>query len=155
MKYTKDHLNQAVEKNIFTREQVEQFIELIDAAPDNATPLQKILYYGGSLIIISALTWLLGASWASFGSEGLVLISGTYFVVFLLAGFVIFHKKSLKLLGSLLLCVAIAVTPLLVFSVLVLTGYWTDEYDYSDFYIWVRGKWIVMELITIAVALII
>jgi hypothetical protein len=153
MKYTDDQLNEAVQNAIFSNEQVSQFREWVKNNHNQVTKLQKVLYYGGGLLIISAMTWLMKTSWDSFGAGGMTAISALYWVLFLLAGYYVFFKKSMEVAGGLLFSVSIAVTPLFVFSLLRLYDFWPQEWSYNDYYVWVKGKWIILEISAIAVAL--
>jgi hypothetical protein len=56
------------------------------------------------------------------------------------------------LLG-LLFSVSIAVTPLFVFSLLRIFDFWPKTWEYNDYYVWVKGKWIILEISAIAAAL--
>lgn len=152
MKYTDKDLDLAVKNNIFTLEQKETFVTFIKEQNSESNPLQKFLFYTGALIIISGMTWLLGTCWADMDYAALLAISTVYFVVFTLAGVGVTRKLNIALGGNLLFCIAITVVPMIVYSILNLTGVWSGD-KYGDFYIWVRGKWIVLELSTIAVAL--
>ena len=153
MKYTDEQLNDAAKNNIFTEEQIKQFREYIKNANNQITKLQKVLYYGGGLLIISAMTWLMKSSWDSFGPIGITVISAAYFIVFLVAGYFVFFKKKLEVAGGLLLSIPIAVTPLFVFSLLKVFDFWPDYWDYNDYYMWVKGKWIILEISAILVAI--
>jgi hypothetical protein len=153
MKYTDDQLDEAVKNAIFSDEQVNQFREWVRSNASQITKLQKVLYYGGGLLIISAMTWLMKTSWDGFGSHGIAAISALYFVLFLLAGYFVFFKKNMEVAGGLLFSVSIAVTPLLVFSLLRIYDFWPKQWSYDDYYVWVKGKWIVLEISAILVAL--
>ncbi|MCL2295121.1 MAG: hypothetical protein FWC36_09705 [Spirochaetes bacterium] len=152
MKYTDEQLNNAVENNIFTSEQVRQFREYIRACSNQNTKLEKVLYYGGALLIISAMTWLMRTSWDVFGPIGISFISAMYIFAFLAAGNYVFFKKKLEVAGGLLFSVPIAVTPLFVFSVLQIFGFWPQGWAYDDYYVWARGKWVILELSVLLVA---
>jgi hypothetical protein len=153
MKYTDEQLNEAVKNNIFTNEQIDKFREYVQNNNNQITKFQKILYYGGGLLIISAMTWLMGTSWSKFGNIGITAISASYIIVFLIAGYYIFYKKGLEVAGGLLFSVSIAVTPLFVFSLLRVFDFWPQAWDYNDYYMWIKGKWIILEISAILVAL--
>ena len=155
MKYTDENLDEAIKNAIFTVEQVEQFRRHVQRSDKQVTKFQKVLYYTGALLIISAMTWLMVNSWDNFGAIGVSIISAVYFVLFLLAGYFVLFKKKMEIAGGLLFTVPIAVTPLFVFSVLEMLGIWQEWGHFNDFFVWVRGRWIVIELSTIFVALII
>ena len=152
MKYTEKDLDLAVKNNIITQEQKENFVTFIKGQNSISNPLQKFLFYAGSLIIISGMTWLLETCWSDMEYSALLIISSIYFVVFTLAGIIVINKLKIELAGNLLFCIAIAVVPMVVYSILNLFGVWKGD-KYGDFYIWIRGKWIVLELSTIVVAL--
>lgn len=155
MKYTNEQLDYAQKKGVFTEEQILQFKSLIQTDFHYVSKFQQVLYYGGGLLVISALTWLLKSSWDEFGPIGMVIISLLYLVLFSFLGYYVFYNKKMILPGGLLFCVAISVMPLLVFSLLRLYNFWPASYHYDDFYIWIKGKWIVLELTTIIFALVI
>ena len=142
MKYTDEHLDEAIKNNIFTEEQVEQFRKYAQYPDKQVTKFQKTLYYIGALLIISAMTWLMADSWGRFGARGISFISAMYFVVFLIAGYFVFFKKKLEIAGGLLLTIPIAVTPLLAFSILEILGVWNQG-----------GQWRILYISTILVAL--
>ena len=54
MKYTDEHLNEAQKTGIFTEEQIIKFREYIQNGSSQTTRFQKVLYYGGALLIIIA-----------------------------------------------------------------------------------------------------
>jgi hypothetical protein len=153
MKYTDEQVKKAVEIGIFTEDQVKNFRDYIQNSNNQVTKLQKVLYYGGGLLIISALTWLMIDNWKIFGPGAMTFFSAVYFLVFLSLGYFVFFKKKMETAGGLLLSIPIAVTPLFVFSLLSLFNFWPQEWDYNDYYVWIKGKWIILELITICVAL--
>jgi hypothetical protein len=154
MKYTDDQLSEAVKNAIFSDEQVNKFRVFVQNSSNNQiTKFQKVLYYGGGLLIISAMTWLMKTSWDSFGAVGMTVISALYFAVFLLAGYFAFFRKNLEVAGGLFFSVSIAITPLLVFSILRVYKFWPQEWSYNDYYVWIKAKWIILEISAILVAL--
>lgn len=102
MKYTDCHLNGAVVKGIFTEEQVDNFKNYVSNTNTQPSGLLNILYYGGGLLIISALTWLMKSSWDSFGAKGIVFFSSVYFISFIIAGYIVFFKKNMTTPGGIL-----------------------------------------------------
>jgi hypothetical protein len=153
MKYTDEQLNEAVKNDIFSAGQVDKFREYVQSISGNVTKFQKLLYYGGGLLIISAMTWLMTTSWDNYGPKGVSFISALYIIIFFIAGYYVFFRKSMEVAGGLLFSVSIAVTPLLVYSILRAFNVWSAELSYNDYYVWVKGKWIVLEICTILVAL--
>ena len=152
MKYTDEQLNEAVQNNIFSREQVDQFKILIKNSDKQMSKLLKILYYGGGFLIISAMTWLIGTSLASFGEKGIVCFLTLYLIIFFVAGYILFYKKNLETAGGLLFSVSISLVPLLIFCILRLVDFWDVGTEYEDFYVWIKGRFIILELCTIIFA---
>lgn len=152
MKYTEEHLNFAVKHNIITEDQKNSFINLIKESYDEITAAQKFLFYSGALLVISALSWLLGNCWIGFGHVALLIISLLYFFVFLIAGYLVNNKTGIKIAGNLLYCISIATVPLATYALLQLTGIWRNG-NYSDFFYWIRGRWVILEAATIAVSI--
>ena len=153
MKYTDEQLKEAVINEIFSNEQIIKFKEFVNKNNNKTTKFQKVLYYGGGLLIISAMTWLMGTSWSNFGAIGMAIVSALYFIMFFIAGYYVFFKKHLEIAGGLLFSVSIAVIPLLVFSILRACNFWPQGWEYNDYYVWVKGKWIILEISIILVAL--
>ena len=152
MKYSDKQLDEAIENGIFSIEQVRNFREFTKNNNSGVTKPLKVLYYIGGLLIISAMTWLMGSSWNSFGSIDITIVSSLYFLIFFIAGYFLFFKKNLDIAGGLLFSVSIAMVPLFLYSILDFFDFW-DNFSYSDYYIWIRGRWIILEIGTILVAL--
>ncbi|MGH9880729.1 MAG: DUF2157 domain-containing protein, partial [Pyrinomonadaceae bacterium] len=66
------------------------------------------------------------------------------------------HGKGYLVGGGLLVTVAVSLVPLLTYTVEKMTGFWPAEapHAYQDFYPLIHGSWIVMELATMAAALV-
>ena len=153
MKYTDHQLNEAVKNAIFSNDQVNQFREFVKTNNNQISKFQKVLYYGGGLLIISAMTWLMKTSWNSFGTAGITFVSAIYFMVFFVAGYFVFFKKNMEVAGGILFSVSIGMIPLFVFSLLKVFNFWPQEWEYNDYYVWIKGKWVLLELSAIVVAL--
>jgi hypothetical protein len=152
MKYTNEQLKDAVKNNIFTQEQMDAFKTFANNSNDQISKLLKVLYYGGGFLIISAMTWLIGTSLASLGKIGVVVFVSLYLIVFFISGYILFYRKKLEIAGGLLFSVSISLVPLLVFCILRLANFWEIGTEYEDFYIWIKGRFIVLELCAIAFA---
>jgi len=116
--------------------------------------LVTVAYYFGAMLMISACAWFLGDKWESLGTAGVLLTTSVYFL--LAAGLGLWLRgKGYVVGGGLLVTVAVCLTPLIVYCVEDLMGFWPaeDPGAYKDFYPSIRGAWIVMELVTMAVAL--
>ena len=116
--------------------------------------LVTVAYYFGAMLMISACAWFLGNSWQSLGSRGILIVTTLYFGLAAWIGWRL-RGKGYVVGGGLLITVAVCLTPLIVYCIEDLTGFWPAENPgaYEDYYPMVRGGWIVMELVTMAVAL--
>jgi hypothetical protein len=115
--------------------------------------LVTIGYYFGAMLMISACAWFLGDKWDALGSPGIL---GTVIVYILIAvglgGWL--RNKGYIIGGGLLITVAVCLVPLLTYAIEDITGLWPSAHPgpYENYYPWINGSWIVMELATIAAA---
>ena len=129
-------------------------------APETAKGFNvvTVAYYFGAMLMISACAWFLGDKWDALGSGGVLVTSLVYFVLAGVLGWWL-RGRGYKVGGGLLITVAVCLTPLIVYCIEDLTGFWPvlretqDPIRYKDFYPYIRGAWIIMELVTMAVAL--
>ncbi|HSB08309.1 MAG TPA: DUF2157 domain-containing protein [Blastocatellia bacterium] len=115
--------------------------------------LVTVAYYFGAMLMISACAWFLGDKWDALGSKGILATSLIYAAVTLSAGWWL-RRKGYVIGGGLLITVGVCLTPLLVYTIEDMAGVWpgTRPGAYENYYPWIHGSWIVMELATIAVA---
>lgn len=116
--------------------------------------LLNIIYYFGAFMILLAYTIFVGVQWEDLGRAGQVAIAGVTIGILWGLGFWL-RRGSAAVAGDLLVFVGAGIVPLLVYTVQRLTGLWPDtSYEtYNDFYREIRSSWVVMELISIGVAL--
>lgn len=118
--------------------------------------LAHLLWYAGSLIIMGAMTLFATLAFAQMGGKALTVTALFYALFFTVSGNYFWNSQNLKIPGGLLITCAIAMAPMAVFGIQDQFDWWThgDPGNYNDFYIWIRGSWLPMELVTIAVTLI-
>lgn len=150
MKLTEQDLKKAVENEIITDVQYHQ---LIDYKKANTNSGINFLYYLGSLLIISAMTWLMASSWDTFGGYGIFILSMVYMITFSIFGWKLYSLEKYKLVGGLMFTITLCITPLALFGLLKALEIWDQTVDYGDFYIWIKGKWVVLEVGVIVVGL--
>jgi hypothetical protein len=83
--------------------------------------LSHVAYYLGALVVISAMTWFMTLGWESFGSGGILAISLSYALGFIIVGGLLWKNKGLKVPGGLLVTAAVCMTPLAVYSFEMMT----------------------------------
>ena len=111
-----------------------------------------VAYYFGALIVISAMGFFMTLAWSAVGGIGLTAFALAYGVAFWVAGESLW-KRGLSTPGGLLFTMAVAMTPLAVYGIQDAIGIWPqgDPGAYRDYYTYVRGSWIIIELATIGV----
>src|ERR687890_514663 len=117
--------------------------------------LPHVAYYFGALVVICAMTWFMTLGWERFGDGGLLAISLSYALGFVVTGGLLWRDRGLKVPGGLLVTAAVCMTPLAVYSFERMTGVWLQGApgDYADFYNYIKGGWFPMEVVTIGAGL--
>ncbi|ARU89462.1 DUF2157 domain-containing protein [Pseudomonas sp. M30-35] len=122
--------------------------------PERASfQLAHIAYYFGAMLIIGAMGWLLTEAWMNIGEGALLIISAAYMLLFTLCGRSMWQRGQ-QIPGGLLGAVAVSMTPLLIFAVQRLMGWWPLDDglgSYNDYYKYVQSGWLAMELGTVMV----
>lgn len=115
--------------------------------------LVTVAYYFGATLMIAACAWFLGDKWKSLGSEGILGTVVVYMMIATALGWWL-RNKGYIVGGSLLITVAVCLVPLLVYSIEDILGIWPIDKPgpYEEYFPWINGSWIVMELATIAAA---
>jgi hypothetical protein len=114
-----------------------------------------VAYYGGALVVIAAMGWLLTSAWETAGGVALLLLALAYGTAFWLAGDTLW-KRGLTVPGGLLFTMAVCMAPLATYGAQRALGLWPqgDPGQYRDYYMWIRGSWTYMEIATIAAGLV-
>lgn len=113
------------------------------------------LYYFGALIVISAMTFFMTITWEIFGGGGLFAIAAIYALLFTWLGARSWNKPGLRVPAGLFVTIAVCMVPLAIYGLETQFGIWPGEYpgEYIDFYTWIQGSWIFMEIATILAGL--
>lgn len=158
----------AVSAGIITGEQARQLTAFFAtttppvppvAAPARSGPvfdLAHVLWYAGALIVIGAMGLFSTLAFSQMGAPALLVTSAVYMMAFWLVGGHLWDARGLTTPGGLLIAVAVSMVPLLVFSVQDMAGWWDKAGKpgaVRDFYIWIKGGWLPMEVATIGAAL--
>jgi len=118
--------------------------------------LPHVAYYVGALVVLSGMGWFMTLGWESFGGLGIFALSALYALCFALAGRTLWFRQRLYVPGGLLFTLAVWMTPLALYGLQRWLGLWPQEEpaSFRDYHIWVKGCWLVMELGTVAAALV-
>lgn len=162
MPYSSDDLRAAADAGLMSSDQLARLLAFLQArkpvaaAPKAATfDMTHLLWYAGTLIVMSAMGLFSTLAFSQMGGTALTITALVYAVLFGCAGHYLWTVKKLRTPGGLLIAVAVAMAPLAVFGIQDALGLWTSTDKpgtVRDFYIWVKGSWIFMELATIAAA---
>lgn len=150
-------LNRAVQAGILQPGQDRVLLDFLrrQTPAQPSFQLAHVAYYFGALLIIGALGWLLTEAWMRIGELALLAVALAYMALFTLCGLSLW-RRGLQIPGGLLGAVAVSLTPLAVFAVQRLLGSWPEDDglgDYHDYYVYVRGGWLGMEVATLLVGL--
>jgi len=110
-----------------------------------------VAYYAGAVVVLSAMGWFMTEAWDSLDGIGLASIAAAYGTAFWLAGETLWHKGQTTP-GGLLFTIAVWMVPLTIYGIERSSGWWPqgNPGSYHDYYVLVRGSWVLMEVGTIA-----
>jgi hypothetical protein len=147
-----DDLEAAVIENVLTADQAERVWAFLSTRSSVRPRFDgvHVAYYGGALIVIAAMGWLMTNAWEVAGGGALMLLALAYAVAFWKAGDSLW-QRGLVVPGGLLFTVAVCMAPLATYGAQRALGLWPqgDPGVYRDYYVWIRGSWIFMEIATI------
>lgn len=155
-KISANELRAAVERAGLPADTFERIREALKAEPENAPAFEAahISYYLGALLIIGAMGWFVTNAWDTLSGFTLAAIAAGYGVLFGAVGYRLFRKPATKIPGGLLVAVAVCMTPMAVYGIERALGWWPlyDPGSYTNFHPYINASWVVMECVTIAVA---
>jgi hypothetical protein len=154
---TADDLEAAVVADILNAEQARSVWAFVTER-NSARPRfdgVHVAYYGGALIVMAAMGWLMNNAWETAGGAAVMLLALAYGVAFWLAGNTLW-TRGLQVPGGLLFTTAVSMAPLATYGAQRVLGLWPqgDPGAYRDYYSWINGSWIYMEIATIATGLV-
>lgn len=110
-----------------------------------------IIYYLGGLIAISAMTLFVTLAWEAWVGPRMLAIAVGYAIV----GIVLTHyflNRHLTIPAGLTIAFAVAMTPLAIYSIQNMLGYWSGDYAVRDYHRYIDWRWIFMEAGTLIAA---
>jgi hypothetical protein len=161
MQCSEDDLRDAAKAGVISAADLERLVTFLakrqPAMPADATPIVKfdaahLLWYAGALIVIGAMGIFSTVAFSQIGGRALTVCAVIYAAVFTLAGHHLWHRKNLQTPGGLLIAVAVSMAPLAVYGIQDELGWWSKfgkPGTVQDFYVWIKGSWIFMEIATV------
>ncbi|MGB6053843.1 MAG: DUF2157 domain-containing protein [Burkholderiaceae bacterium] len=119
---------------------------------DGAAPAFRaahILYYLGGLVAIGAMSLFMTLGWEAFGGGGLLAVALLYAALGLWLMRLLLARR-LAIPAGICAVFVVALTPLAVYGLQNLLGWWAEGRVYRDYHAYVDGRWITMELATLA-----
>jgi len=124
------------------------------AAPAARFDVVHALWYLGALIAMTAMGLFTTEAFVMMGPAALLATGVGYAILFTFVGDALW-RRGLKTPGGLLVAAAVAMVPLAVFGLqswLDWFGPYGEPGNYHDFYEWVKGGWVLMEIATLIAA---
>jgi len=160
MSYSNDDLRAASSAGIISADQLQHLLAFLQTrTPASAAgpkfDVVHVLWYAGALIVISAMGLFSTLAFSQMGGWALTVTALVYAVLFASAGHYLWVHKKLTTPGGLLIAVAVSMTPLAVFGVQDALGLWGkfgSPGAAREFYVWIKGSWVFMEIAAVAAA---
>jgi len=158
-------LDGAVDAGILTTAQADRLASFLAArVPAPGTPhdaherprfsFVHVLYYLGGMIAIGAMSLFMTISWASYGPWSGVVFSLAYGVLFIALTHTFHERKRLAVPAGIMATLAVVMVPLAIFCVQYALGYWEIDRPFRDYHKYIDGRWLMMELGTLAIGLV-
>ncbi len=162
MRYSEDDLRAAAAADVIDDADLERLIAFLSKRPPTdpvsaAGPIPKfdaahLLWYAGALIVIGAMGLFSTLAFSQMGGRALTVTAIIYAVAFTIAGHHLWYQKNLPVPGGLLITIAVSMAPLAVYGIQDELGWWGKfgkPGTVHDFYVWMKGSWVFMEIAAI------
>src|SRR5262245_45255497 len=129
----------------------------VSAAPAPQFDLAQLLWYAGALIFMGAMGLFSTLAFSSMGGGALTATAVVYAILFTIAGHHLWYARDLRIPGGLLIAIAVSMAPLALYGIQEAYGMWGQfgrPGTVHDFYVWIKGSWVFMELAAIVAAVI-
>jgi hypothetical protein len=151
-------LDKAAAQGVITAPQAEALWSFLTQGSSARAPHftgLNVAYYFGALIVIAAMGWLTTLGFTAMGPGFTAVVAALYAWAFARTGRKLLQAPETRTPGGLLYTMAVCMTPLFVWSVEKVTGFWPDKDpgQYQDFFPYIRSSWIWMEACTVLAAL--
>jgi hypothetical protein len=162
MRYSIDDLRAAGAAGVLLPDQLQALLGFLKARPTEAPTGPKfdvvhLLWYAGALVVISAMGLFSTLAFSAMGGPALTATALVYAALFGATGHYFWTARQLRTPGGLLIAIAVSMMPLAVYGVQDAYGAWTEfgkPASMRDFYVWIKGSFVFMELATIAAAIV-
>jgi hypothetical protein len=164
MRYSEDDIRAAAADGIIGKAEAQRLIAFLakrQPATSDAVPIPKfdaahLLWYAGALIVIGAMGLFSTLAFSQMGGRALTATAIVYAIAFAYAGHHLWYKKNLRTPGGLLIAIAVSMAPLAVYGIQEELGWgkFGKPGTVRDFYVWIKGSWIFMEVAAIVAGIV-
>ncbi len=149
---TRGELDRAVKAGIITAQQAEQLLALLKSDETPRFSFVHVLYYLGGMIAIGAMSLFMTIGWNALGGWAGCVTAVIYGVLALLLTHWFLEGKHLPVPAGVTATLAVMMVPLAIFAAQMALGYWGDDKPFRDYHAYIDGRWLMMELGTLAVS---
>jgi hypothetical protein len=161
---TQSDLQVVHEAGLISVEQHQKIIDFLKTREAGQAPsvlpkfnLTHLLWYAGALMIIGAMGVFTNEAFNRMGGWALTAAGAVYAIVLTAMGNYLWSDKNLRIPGGLLIAAAVSMVPMMIYGVQDAMDLWKYAAgrpgEYHDFYSYVHGSWLYMEIGTIIAAL--
>jgi hypothetical protein len=157
MHIERSQLETAVERGIISDAQAAQlwalFEERAGAQAYNGPrfTVTHVLYYLGGAIALGGMSLYVTLGWQQLPGVEIFLIAAAYAVVAFMLTRYLLEAKALPVPAGITAAFVVAMTPLAVYGLQRALGLWEPQKPYQAYHTLIDGRWIIMELATLAV----
>lgn len=153
MDLKRSQLNEAAEDGLISPQQADKlWMFLSEQGMDTPSfRFSHILYYAGGLTAIGAMSLFMTLGWERFGGWGLFFIALAYAGAGLWLTEFLLNRSKLPIPAGITASFVVVLTPLAVYGLQVALGWWEEGHVYRDLHRLIDGRWMFMELATLAV----
>ncbi|WP_315725521.1 MULTISPECIES: hypothetical protein [unclassified Bradyrhizobium] len=157
MSYSETDLRAASNAGAISPDELQRLLAYLhQRAPSIDTPRAKfdaahLLWYAGALIVIGAMGLFSTVAFSQMGGRALTACALVYALAFGFAGDHLW-RRDLRVPGGLLIAIAVSMAPLAVYGLQAEFGWWGrfgKPGTVHDFYVWIKGSWLFMEIATV------
>jgi hypothetical protein len=164
MQFTDQDLRAAVTAGALDADRLNPLLDFLNTrdtrspvAPAPRFDLAHLLWYAGALIVMGAMGLFSTLAFSAMGGAALTATALAYAAAFTAAGHYLWHRRNLRVPGGLLIAIAVSMAPLAVYGIQDAMGLWGNfgrPTAMRDFYVWIKGSFVWMELAAIVAAVI-
>ena len=153
MDLKRSQLDEAADNGLISQQQADKLWSFLTAQIHDTPSFRfsHILYYAGGLTAIGAMSLFMTLGWERFGGWGLFFIALVYAVAGLWLTEFLLNRSKLPIPAGISAAFVVVLTPLAVYGLQVALGWWEHGQVYRDLHRLIDGRWMFMELATLAV----